>query len=254
MAALYDFNHQPEKWNLSIQVEGIISTTRQDRPDIHQWGSTASTSCPSHIHDRLPVYASHWWSIEDSISSHQNWGKKNYSNSSIPQDTSVWWWVTFLIIYPLPFIVADIKPFVLHMLPEEEAYLCPVQAFTDWISASCITSGYVFRRMAAGDRPVANNLPMVFSLPKFNWTSLMFIIDFRTIARDVPQWFTGYQHWPLSLWHPLVPSWGLPVLCLNSTMEAMSYLWLGWVEHGVFKLDHHQVLDLMEWWAWGESG
>ena len=112
MAALYDFNHQPEKWNLSIQVEGIISTTRQDRPDIHQWGgSTASTSCPSHIHDHLPVYASHWWSIEDSISSHRNWGKKNYSNSSIPQDTSVWWWVTFLIIYPLPFIVADIKPF-----------------------------------------------------------------------------------------------------------------------------------------------
>ena len=38
MAALYDFNHQPEKWNLSIQVEGIISTTCQDRPDIHQWG------------------------------------------------------------------------------------------------------------------------------------------------------------------------------------------------------------------------
>jgi hypothetical protein len=38
MAALYDFNHQPEKWNLSIQVEGIISTTHQDQPDIHQWG------------------------------------------------------------------------------------------------------------------------------------------------------------------------------------------------------------------------
>ena len=51
------------------------------------------------------------------------------------------------------------------MLPEEEAYLCTVRAFADWISASRITSGYVFRRMAAGDRPVANNLPMVCSLP-----------------------------------------------------------------------------------------
>jgi hypothetical protein len=74
----------------------------------------------------------------------------------------------FLIIYPLPateIYVSDVKPFVLHMLPEEEAYLCPVRAFADWISASRIASGYVFRRMAAGDRPVANNLPTVCSLP-----------------------------------------------------------------------------------------
>lgn len=35
MVALYDFNHQPEKWNLSI--EGIPSK-HQDQPDIHQWG------------------------------------------------------------------------------------------------------------------------------------------------------------------------------------------------------------------------
>jgi hypothetical protein len=33
MAALYDFNHQPEKWNLEK-----ISSTRQDGADIHQWG------------------------------------------------------------------------------------------------------------------------------------------------------------------------------------------------------------------------
>ena len=39
MAALYDFNHQPERWNLN--VEGMSSTrpaASQDRPDIHQWG------------------------------------------------------------------------------------------------------------------------------------------------------------------------------------------------------------------------
>ena len=39
-------------------------------------------------------------------------------------------------------------------LPEEEACLCPVRALADWISASGIMSGYLFRRIAAGDRPI----------------------------------------------------------------------------------------------------
>jgi|SRR5882757_9166977 len=55
----------------------------------------------------------------------------------------------------------EIKPFVLHLMPEEEAYLCPVRALADWISASGITSGYLFRRMASGDRPSARDSPMV---------------------------------------------------------------------------------------------
>lgn len=55
----------------------------------------------------------------------------------------------------------DIKPFVLHLLLEEEAYLCPVHALADWILASGITSRYLFQRIAAGDHPSAQDSPMV---------------------------------------------------------------------------------------------
>ncbi|KAF8815091.1 hypothetical protein BYT27DRAFT_7216811 [Phlegmacium glaucopus] len=68
------------------------------------------------------------------------------------------------VILTLPFRkthqFGDIKPFILHLLPEEEAYLCPVHALADWISASGITSGYLFRRMAASDCPSARDSPM----------------------------------------------------------------------------------------------
>lgn len=46
-------------------------------------------------------------------------------------------------------------------MPEEEAYLCPVRAMAEWINASEITSGYVFRRMASGDRASQRDSPMV---------------------------------------------------------------------------------------------
>lgn len=61
-------------------------------------------------------------------------------------------------------IFLDIKPFYLHLLPEEEAHLCPVRALADWFSVSRITTGYVFRKMASGDRPVEANTPMVSKL------------------------------------------------------------------------------------------
>lgn len=57
--------------------------------------------------------------------------------------------------------MVEIKPFVLHMFPAEEAYLCPVRALADWLAASRITSGYVFRKMTSDGRPVANDTAMV---------------------------------------------------------------------------------------------
>lgn len=46
-------------------------------------------------------------------------------------------------------------------MPEEEAHLCPVRAMAEWINASHITTGYLFRRMASGDRPAEKNVPLV---------------------------------------------------------------------------------------------
>jgi len=56
---------------------------------------------------------------------------------------------------------SGIKPFVLYPMPAEEAHLCPVRSLAQWINASGITKGYLFRRMASGDRPLEKNSPLV---------------------------------------------------------------------------------------------
>jgi hypothetical protein len=50
---------------------------------------------------------------------------------------------------------------MLHLFPEEMAYLCPVRAYANWIFATSIQDGYIFRKMASGDRAFVNNEPMV---------------------------------------------------------------------------------------------
>jgi hypothetical protein len=53
-----------------------------------------------------------------------------------------------------------VKPFILHYLPEAEAYLCPVRALAEWVAASEIKSGYLFRRIQS-DRVNVDDVPMV---------------------------------------------------------------------------------------------
>ncbi|KAK0457945.1 uncharacterized protein EV420DRAFT_1620828 [Desarmillaria tabescens] len=54
-----------------------------------------------------------------------------------------------------------IQPFVLRMLLADMAHLCPVRALAEWISASEILHGYLFRKMDKRDRPiVVKNSPM----------------------------------------------------------------------------------------------
>ncbi|KAH8978534.1 DNA breaking-rejoining enzyme [Lactarius hatsudake] len=56
----------------------------------------------------------------------------------------------------------DIKPFVLHeMLNDSMTHLCAVQAYAQWLDASHIESGYIFRRLGSGDRVSENNQPMM---------------------------------------------------------------------------------------------
>jgi len=87
------------------------------------------------------------------------------------------------------------QAFRVHALPDEEVHLCPVQAISEWIHASQITSGYLFRRMASGDRPSAGNTPMVrtisfnhidsFLMQGFLQTSEQFLETFRNNLLDV---------------------------------------------------------------------
>lgn len=50
---------------------------------------------------------------------------------------------------------------MLHLLPESMAHLCPVRAYADWIGITSIRDGYIFRKIASGDRVLMNNEPMV---------------------------------------------------------------------------------------------
>jgi hypothetical protein len=52
--------------------------------------------------------------------------------------------------------MADVQPFYIYPLDVEEAHLCPVRAMGQWIKASQITSGFLFRRFMAQDRPSAH--------------------------------------------------------------------------------------------------
>ncbi len=44
---------------------------------------------------------------------------------------------------------------------EAEAHLCPVRAIAEWIDASLIQSGYLFRKIVSGDRVSQNDVPLV---------------------------------------------------------------------------------------------
>lgn len=52
--------------------------------------------------------------------------------------------------------MADVQPFFIYPLDEEEAHLCPVRAMAEWINASQVTSGFLFRRFMSQDRPSAH--------------------------------------------------------------------------------------------------
>ncbi|KAG6884566.1 hypothetical protein C0992_006083 [Termitomyces sp. T32_za158] len=61
----------------------------------------------------------------------------------------------------------EIKPFFLHMFPEEEAHLCPVRAFAEYINTCSITEGYIFRKICKGDRISTDNTAMVRIMQKY---------------------------------------------------------------------------------------
>jgi len=89
-------------------------------------------------------------------------------------------------------------------MPERDAHLCPVRAVADWIRESKITKGYLFRRIASGDRVAEKNAPM---------TSEQFLEMFRNNLLDVGidpypygthsfrrggcQYFASDKRWPL---------------------------------------------------------
>ncbi|KAK6989001.1 hypothetical protein R3P38DRAFT_3331736 [Favolaschia claudopus] len=45
-----------------------------------------------------------------------------------------------------------IKPFYLHLFPPHLAHLCPIRALANWLCVADIEDGFLFRKIASGDR------------------------------------------------------------------------------------------------------
>ncbi|KAH9009450.1 hypothetical protein EDB84DRAFT_1658745 [Lactarius hengduanensis] len=163
---LYDFNRRPENWDLKDYTPGT------KKKDGDQWGGprarrllqlafTLAFSCLLRVDEVLKIQ-SHDFVLLD----------------------------PHTLVLTLPFRktsqFGDIKPFVLHEMPDSMAYLCPVQAYAEWLEASEIESGYVFRRLGSGDRVSENNQPMVrFDFSRAGLTAECFLEMFRNNLIDI---------------------------------------------------------------------
>ncbi|KAG2131339.1 DNA breaking-rejoining enzyme, partial [Suillus clintonianus] len=98
----------------------------------------------------------------------------------------------------------DIKLFNLWALPLAKAHLCPVRALAAWLCESKITSCYLFRKVASGDRIAEANSPMSSEqfLELFRNNLLDVNIDpapygTHSFCRGGCQYLHIERHWPL---------------------------------------------------------
>jgi hypothetical protein len=92
--------------------------------------------------------------------------------------------------------MADVQPFYIYPLDEEEAHLCPVRAMAEWIRESQVTSGFLFRRFMAQDRPSAHeDIAMVSFYKKrdHNWLKPV-AVDFGKVPRTISKQLARHQH------------------------------------------------------------
>ncbi|KAH9479416.1 hypothetical protein JR316_0008006 [Psilocybe cubensis] len=164
MAKLYDFNHRPKYGEISNDA----SQPSINGNDIHQWGGPLCRKALQAIYTLAFICM---LCVDEVLKIQTN--RITFAEGKM--------------ILTLPFRkthqFGEIKPFVLHILSDDEAYLCPVRAVSEWINASKINTGYLFRRMASGDRPVSNNSPM---------TSEQFLEMFRNNLLDIGVDFAPY--------------------------------------------------------------
>ncbi|KAJ7743734.1 hypothetical protein DFH07DRAFT_749786 [Mycena maculata] len=113
------------------------------------------------------------------------------------------------LIVTLPFRktqqYGEIEPFYLYPLSAEQAHLCPVRAYAEWLSASKIRSGYLFPKIGAGDKLMTDkDEPMSSSefLEMFRNHLIDIEIDpypygTHSFRRGGCQYLHIYRRWPI---------------------------------------------------------
>ncbi|KAK0217978.1 hypothetical protein IW262DRAFT_1560948 [Armillaria fumosa] len=136
---LYQFNHHPENWD-STKVSANNWCGANMRHLLEAVYLVAFT-CLLHIDEALKIQLHNLHFYDD------------------PLDGTACISVTLPFRKNSPY--RKIPPFILRELPKDMAHLCPVRALVEWVNASEILHGYLFRRMDKRDRPiVAKNTHM----------------------------------------------------------------------------------------------
>ncbi|KAJ6622746.1 hypothetical protein B0H10DRAFT_1787494 [Mycena sp. CBHHK59/15] len=101
-------------------------------------------------------------------------------------------------------IYVDIKPFVLHELPEDQAHLCPVRALSVWLACSRISKGYLFPTITIRDQIGDSSRPMKSDkfLEMFRNNLLDIGLDpypygTHSFRRGGCQYFASHRRWSL---------------------------------------------------------
>ncbi|KAJ3930205.1 MAG: hypothetical protein NXY57DRAFT_898534 [Lentinula lateritia] len=89
-------------------------------------------------------------------------------------------------------------------MPDEYQHICVVRAFAQWILASGLTNGYLFRKICANDHIAEENEPMTSEqfLEMFRNNLLDVGVDFvpygtHSFRRGGCQWLSVERRWPL---------------------------------------------------------
>jgi len=189
---MYHFNHKPENWDVKDYAPGVTKKKKDDS----QWGAgrarrvmglayTLAFTCLLRVDEVLKVQShdiillgEHKIQLTLPFRKTSQFGGEDVSFHCKSFKLAH-------VAYP------DIKPFVLHEMPESMAHLCPVRAYAEWIKVSEITSGFVFRKIASGDRVSGDNKQMAcpFNCCDVDVVLLIMFVsaDCGMLPGDVPQ-------------------------------------------------------------------
>lgn len=105
-------------------------------------------------------------------------------------------------------------------MPTSEAHLCAIRAIADWITASKITKGYLFRKFASGDRVAEANQPMV-SL--FEWKHAFLLANHFRHLKDF--WKCSATISSMSAWTrpPMAPTHSDEVAASSCMLSAVGH-------------------------------
>ncbi|KAN0088524.1 DNA breaking-rejoining enzyme [Tylopilus felleus] len=166
---LYHYNHQPSHWDIHPYIPGAAVAQLQvpdqshtgSPPGLHDWGGGRARRLLQAIYTTAHLCLLR----SDEVLKIQAHDMTFYENG-----------VAILLPFRKTHQNGEIKPFFLYALHESEAHLCAVRALADWIVASRISSGYLFRKITSGDRVTETNAPM---------TSEQFLELFRNNLLDI---------------------------------------------------------------------